>query len=102
MSTSQHSHYVIQHLEQFQKQRQHQTPNILQMILGWLMILLMFALPIGVAYHFSDWLQSHYVEHCITFLASLEYFQNGIMQHIFFGDYGVLSLGTYSLYGHYL
>ena len=96
VSTSQHSHYVIQHLEQFQKQRQNQTPNILQMILGWLMILLMFALPIGVAYHFSDWLQSHYVEHWISFLASFEYLQHGIMQHIFFRDYGVLSLGTYS------
>lgn len=96
VSSSQYSHYVIQQLEQFQKERKNQTPNILQMVLGWLIILLMFALPIGMAYHFSDWLQSHYVEHCITFLGSFEYFQNGIMQHIFFGDYGVLSLGTYS------
>jgi hypothetical protein len=36
------------------------------------------ALPIGVAYHFSDWLQSHYVEHWISFLASFEYLQHGI------------------------
>lgn len=96
VSTSQYSHHVIQQLEQFQKERKNQIPNILQVILGWLMILLMFALPIGMAYHFSDWLQCHYVEHWISFLASFEYFQNGIMQHIFFGDYGVLSLGTYS------
>lgn len=56
VSSSQYSHYVIQQLEQFQKERKNQTPNILQMVLGWLIILLMFALPIGMAYHFSDWL----------------------------------------------
>ena len=35
VSSSQYSHYVIQQLEQFQKERKNQTPNILQMVLGW-------------------------------------------------------------------
>ena len=84
VSTSQHSHYVIQQLEQFQKERKNQTPNILQMVLGWVIILLMFALPIGMAYHFSDWLQGHYVEHWITFLASFANFQTWHYGALFF------------------
>ncbi|SUM67104.1 ferrous iron transport protein B [Staphylococcus saccharolyticus] len=56
----------------------------------------MFALPIYVSYHISDWLQQHYVSRWIALLSQSYVFQNGWLQHILFDDYGDISLGTYS------
>lgn len=57
----------------------------------------MFALPIGIAYQFSDWFQNQYVSAWIEYLTQTTLLNHDILQHILFGDYGVLSLGTYSL-----
>ena len=59
--------------------------------------ILMFALPIGIAYQFSDWFQNQYVSPWIEYLTQTTLLNHDILQHILFGDYGVLSLGTYSL-----
>lgn len=55
----------------------------------------MFALPIYLSYHVSDGLQ-YYVSHWLTKLSQISLFQENKLQHILFGHYGVISLGTYS------
>ncbi|SUL37977.1 putative FeoB family ferrous iron (Fe2+) uptake protein [Staphylococcus aureus] len=49
------SEHVIEQLTLFQHERRHLRPKISATFLAWLLIFLMFALPIGIAYQFSDW-----------------------------------------------
>ncbi len=48
------SEHVIEQLTLFQHERRHLRPKISATFLAWLLIFLMFALPIGIAYQFSD------------------------------------------------
>ncbi|HDD5564433.1 TPA: ferrous iron transporter B [Staphylococcus aureus] len=91
------SEHVIEQLTLFQHERRHLRPKISATFLAWLLIFLMFALPIGIAYQFSDWFQNQYVSAWIEYLTQTTLLNHDILQHILFGDYGVLSLGTYSL-----
>ncbi|WP_337133501.1 nucleoside recognition domain-containing protein [Staphylococcus aureus] len=91
------SEHVIEQLTLFQHERRHLRPKISATFLAWLLIFLMFALPIGIAYQFSDWFQNQYVSAWIEYLTQTTLLNQDILQHILFGDYGVLSLGTYSL-----
>lgn len=91
------SEHVIEQLTLFQRERRHLRPKISATFLAWLLIFLMFALPIGIAYQFSDWFQNQYVSAWIEYLTQTTLLNHDILQHILFGDYGVLSLGTYSL-----
>ena len=70
-------------------------PQFHNIICGWCFIVLMFALPIYLSYHVSDGLQ-YYVSHWLTKLSQISLFQENKLQHILFGHYGVISLGTYS------
>jgi Fe2+ transport system protein B len=47
------SEHVIEQLTLFQHERRHLRPKISATFLAWLLIFLMFALPIGIAYQFS-------------------------------------------------
>lgn len=91
------SEHVIEQLTLFQHERRQLRPKISATFLAWLLIFLMFALPIGIAYQFSDWFQNQYVSAWIEYLTQTTLLNHDILQHILFGDYGVLSLGTYSL-----
>ncbi|MEL0537989.1 nucleoside recognition domain-containing protein [Staphylococcus debuckii] len=79
-----------------EESRQH-PPKIQDTLLGWLIIFLMFALPIYLAYHFSDWLQNTYVTQWIDQMTKQANTPYQWVNHILYGDYGVLSLGIYSL-----
>lgn len=91
------SEHVIEQLTLFQHERRQLRPKISATFLAWLLIFLMFALPIGIAYQFSDWFQNQYVSAWIEYLTQTTLLNHDILQNILFGDYGVLSLGTYSL-----
>lgn len=91
------SEHVIEQLTLFQHERRQLRPKISATFLAWLLIFLMFALQIGIAYQFSDWFQNQYVSAWIEYLTQTTLLNHDILQHILFGDYGVLSLGTYSL-----
>lgn len=79
-----------------EESRNHQ-PKYYDTLLGWLMIILMFALPIYVAYHFSDWLQNTFVTNWIEMMTKHAHTNIGWINEVLYGDYGVLSLGIYSL-----
>lgn len=79
-----------------EESRQHQ-PKFHDTLLGWLIIFLMFALPIFLAYHFSDWLQSNYVSFWIEMMMHRAHTSIHWIDQVLYGDYGVLSLGIYSL-----
>ncbi|BCU53336.1 Fe2+ transport system protein B [Staphylococcus auricularis] len=96
-SSPENSAYVTDKLQHFVDESKQYRPTPFATLLGWLIILLMFAFPVFVAYHFSDWFQGNYVESWIESLSQLPLFQPDWLQHFLFGDYGVLSLGTYSL-----
>ncbi|MBU5853103.1 hypothetical protein JVV08_19925, partial [Vibrio cholerae O1] len=59
---------VIEQLTLFQLERGHLRSKISETFLAWLLIFLMFALPIGIAYQFSDWFQNQYVSAWIEYL----------------------------------
>ncbi|MBI5974856.1 nucleoside recognition domain-containing protein [Staphylococcus canis] len=96
-STKGKSERLSHYLTQFVAESMQHAPRKRETMLGWLIILMMFAFPIYIAYHFSDWLQSNVVTQVLSHIANGVIFQNEWLHHIFFGDYGVLSLGTYSL-----
>ncbi|ARJ50775.1 nucleoside recognition domain-containing protein [Staphylococcus lutrae] len=89
--------YIVRQLQLFWHEQQAQRPTLLQTVLGWLCIFGMFALPVYGAYHFSEWFQNHYIAPWITRIAQAPVFEASLVQALLFGDYGVLSLGTYSL-----
>ncbi|PTE66946.1 ferrous iron transporter B [Staphylococcus devriesei] len=97
LSSPHHSSQIIQRLEDFVEESKGYQPKGFETLLGWLIILMMFAFPVYLTYHFSDWLQTNYVSEWITTLSQYPVFQIEWLNNILFGDYGVLSLGTYSL-----
>lgn len=96
-STEDKSQRLSQCLSQFVSESLNHIPRKRETLLGWLIILVMFALPIYIAYHFSDWLQSHIAMPVLSEISKGSLFHIEWLHHIFFGDYGVMSLGTYSL-----
>ncbi|MBH9582235.1 ferrous iron transporter B, partial [Staphylococcus felis] len=58
-STEDKSQRLSQSLSQFVSESLNHIPRKREKLLGRLIILVMFALPIYIANHFSDWLQSH-------------------------------------------
>ena len=95
LSSPLHSLNMIKKLETFVKESKAYHPQFHNIICGWCFIVLMFALPIYLSYHVSDGLQ-YYVSHWLTKLSQISLFQENKLQHILFGHYGVISLGTYS------
>lgn len=87
----------IQKLKAYVEQSRQHHPKLRDTFLGWLIIFLMFALPIYLAYHFSDWLQTQYVSHWIEAMTTHAHTPFKWMNQVLYGDYGVLSLGIYSL-----
>lgn len=90
-----HSLNIIKTLRTFVKESKVYHPRFHNIIYGWCFIILMFALPIYLSYHISDGLQ-HYVAPWLSKLSQISLFQEDKLQHILFGHYGVISLGTYS------
>ncbi|MDU3980111.1 MAG: ferrous iron transporter B, partial [Staphylococcus epidermidis] len=90
-----HSLNIIKTLRTFVKESKVYHPRFHNIICGWCFIILMFALPIYLSYHISDGLQ-HYVAPWLSKLSQISLFQEDKLQHILFGHYGVISLGTYS------
>ncbi len=93
------SEHVIEQLTLFQHERRHLRPKISATFLAWLLIFLMFALPIGIAYQFSDWFQNQYVSASIN-INSNNIAQSRYITAYIIGDYGVLSLEHIRSYGH--
>ena len=91
------SEAIVKQLTQFVQLCKTIQPKKRDMSFGWLLIVIMFALPVWEAYHFSAWLQTAYVEEGIQRLAKLSLFSQHWVNSILFGDYGIGSLGTYSL-----
>ena len=91
------SEAIVKQLTQFVQLCKTIQPKKRDMSFGWLLIVIMFALPVWGAYHFSAWLQTAYVEEGIQHLAKLSLFSQHWVNSILFGDYGIGSLGTYSL-----
>lgn len=58
--------------------------------------LLIFALPVFLAYQFSVWLQPLLDEHIITPVKALLDHAPALLQALIAGDYGVITLGLYS------
>ena len=90
-----HSLNIIKTLRTFVKESKVYHPRFHNIIYGWCFIILMFALPIYLSYHISDGLQQ-YVAPWLSKLSQISLFQEDKLQHILFGHYGVISLGTYS------
>ncbi|HEC2186938.1 TPA: ferrous iron transporter B [Staphylococcus delphini] len=95
--TTEETRNHVAQLQSFWRAHHQQRPRPLHTLLGWLCIFLMFAVPVYVAYHLSDWLQNQYVAPWIDTMAQYALFRHSLIQAFLFGDYGVLSLGTYSL-----
>ncbi|EPD49278.1 hypothetical protein HMPREF1208_01736 [Staphylococcus sp. HGB0015] len=95
--TSDETRHVVTHLQEFMQARENRRPQWYQSLIGWLAIFFMFAFPVYIAYHFSDWLQNQYIAPWIERISQYDLFQQSVVQALMFGDYGVLSLGTYSL-----
>lgn len=95
--TTEETRRHVEALQSFWRAHQHQRPRPWHTLIGWLCVFLMFALPVYGAYHLSDWLQNQYVAPWIDTLAQHSLFRPSLVQAFLFGDYGVLSLGTYSL-----
>lgn len=95
--TTEETRNHVAQLQSFWRAHHQQRPRPLHTLLGWLCVFLMFAVPVYVAYHLSDWLQSQYVAPWIDAFSQHALFRHSLIQAFLFGDYGVLSLGTYSL-----
>ncbi|HEC2245394.1 TPA: ferrous iron transporter B [Staphylococcus delphini] len=95
--TTEETRNHVAQLQSFWRAHHHQRPRPLHTLLGWLCVFLMFAVPVYVAYHLSDWLQSQYVAPWVDAFSQHALFRPALIQAFLFGDYGVLSLGTYSL-----
>ncbi|MDU0382530.1 nucleoside recognition domain-containing protein [Staphylococcus pseudintermedius] len=95
--TTEETRKHVAQLQSFWRVHHQQRPRPLHRLLGWLCVFLMFAVPVYVAYHFSDWLQSEFVAPWIDSVAQHALFRPSLIHAFLFGDYGVLSLGTYSL-----
>lgn len=95
--TTEETRNHVAQLQSFWRAHHQQRPRPLHTLLGWLCIFLMFAVPVYVAYHLSDWLQSQYVAPWVDAFSQHALFRHSLIQAFLFGDYGVLSLGTYSL-----
>ncbi|KFE41988.1 nucleoside recognition domain-containing protein [Staphylococcus agnetis] len=96
LSTTEATQHVVAQLQHFVKEKQQRAPKWHQMCYGWCVIVLMFAIPIFLAYHLSGWLESTVFSPFIDMLSRAQWVQHAWIQHILFGDYGMLSLGTYS------
>ncbi|WP_415427102.1 nucleoside recognition domain-containing protein [Staphylococcus borealis] len=96
VSSSENTRFIVQELEGFVCESKRLLPKLTETLLGWILIILMFACPIYLAYHFSNWIQTQYISNWIESLSNLIIFQTTILNTILFGDYGVISLGTYS------
>ncbi|PTG35785.1 ferrous iron transporter B [Staphylococcus capitis] len=96
LSSPENTRFIVQELEGFVCESKRLLPKFTETFLGWLLIILMFACPIYLAYHFSDWIQTQYVSNWIESLSNVSIFRTTILNTILFGDYGVISLGTYS------
>ena len=96
ISTPEKTQQVIHVLEQFVKENRQQAPRWYEGLIGWVIIAMMFAIPIFLAYHLSGYLESHIFEPFLSWISANPSLQQPWLQHILFGDYGILSLGTYS------
>lgn len=96
-SDAEQTRHAIKQLQTFWREHQPRRPSFIHSLIGWLCIFCMFALPVYGAYHFSEWLQNQYVAPWIERLAHAAIFDYPVFQTLLFGDYGVLSLGMYSL-----
>lgn len=97
VSDNTQTQYDIQKLKAYVEASRQHHPKFHDTLLGWLIIFLMFALPIYLAYHFSDWLQNQYVSHWIEMMTTHAHTSFQWLNQVLYGDYGVLSLGIYSL-----
>lgn len=95
-STPTKTRQVIAVLEQFVKENRQHALSWYEGLIGWSLIALMFAVPIYLAYHLSGYLEAHIFEPLLTWISALPNMQQPWLQQILFGDYGILSLGTYS------
>ena len=75
---------------------QNDTTKKRDMSFGWLLIVIMFALPVWGRIIFSM-LTNCLCRRGIQRLAKLSLFSQHWVNSILFGDYGIGSLGTYSL-----
>ncbi|MCE5154474.1 ferrous iron transporter B [Staphylococcus hyicus] len=96
LSTPAETRYVVDKLQHYVKEKQKHAPKWQHICYGWGVIVLMFAIPIFLAYHLSGWLENTVFSPLIDMLSGAHWLQIPWIQHILFGDYGILSLGTYS------
>ena len=96
-SDTAHTRRLFDILKQFVQESSTLRPRYMQQWIGWLTIVFMFAMPVYVAYHFSSWIEGAWISPGIEHLKSVWHIDQDVIETILFGDYGILTLGVYSL-----
>lgn len=88
---------IISKLKYFRKNIMSPTPKFRDKLFSWMIILLMFLIPIYVAYFLSDFIQSNWIYPIINHLKNDTLDWNHFFETILFDSYGLISLGSYSI-----
>lgn len=88
---------IISHLDYFRENIMMSKPNLKDKVLSFLVLVLMFAIPVYLAYFLSNYLQNIWLEPFIETLKINTTFLNNFFETLLFGNYGIISLGSYSI-----
>ena len=88
---------IISELELLRKEKLRRVPTLKDMTSSLLLIILMFMLPIYISFYLSSFVQNNWMESFLSFTSNSLHFQSDFLNDILFGDYGLLSLGIYSV-----
>ena len=91
------SKYIISELDILRQEQAKHIPKIKDMFLAFALIIVMFMLPIYISYYLSQYIQNHWAEKFLDFVIHTVQFDEKALNDLLFGDYGLLSLGIYSI-----
>ncbi|MES3650140.1 nucleoside recognition domain-containing protein [Staphylococcus saprophyticus] len=88
---------IISLLDYFRENIMISRPKFKDTTLSCLILLLMFVVPVYLAYFLSNYLQNHWLEPLIETLKDSTTFLNDFFKVLLFDSYGIISLGSYSI-----
>ncbi|MCG7338916.1 ferrous iron transporter B [Staphylococcus sp. ACRSN] len=88
---------TLGHLLYFRKHIMTPSPTFVDKCISWLIIILMFIVPVYLAYYISNQLQSYWADPLLHFLQFNTIEWSYFLDQILFDSYGIISLGTYSI-----
>lgn len=91
------SKYIISELNILRQEQAKHIPKVKDMFLAFTLIILMFMLPIYISYFLSQYIQNHWAEQFLGYVMHAVQFDEKALNDLLFGDYGLLSLGIYSI-----